>query len=172
MNAEKEQKKLQTMLDMRELGYSDRAIGKKLGIDAWSVRGILEKYNEANNPKRPPLELKSSLAPSLTSHLLSESQLDRVEKLRKAADAYCLVMDEVFGTEEAGDNVFAAKADIESSLMWAVKAVSMEPKPHRGVFEWSVAQRVLRHPMTVEYSFGGMDRGGDTEIVTSNVMDD
>lgn len=71
------------------------------------------------------IELRSTLANSLTNHAPNPAQVEAIERIRKAADDLCLVMDEVcVGSRETS----LAKTHLEEVTMWAVKSVILNGK--------------------------------------------
>jgi len=71
------------------------------------------------------IELQSTLANSLTNHAPDQAQIEAIERLRKAADDLCLVMDEVcVGSRETS----LAKTHLEETVMWGVKSIILNGK--------------------------------------------
>lgn len=66
------------------------------------------------------MELISSLADSLTNHTPTPETVEDIERLRKAADDLCLVIDEVTPHSREAS---LAKTHLEETVMWAVKSL-------------------------------------------------
>jgi len=108
--------RLRRILELEAEGLTLADIGAEIGISEASVRSILQRYrlNELDLP------LESSLAVSLTNHAPNELALERIKKLRLAADKLCLLLDDLC---LEGHEISQAKTHLEETVMWGVKAI-------------------------------------------------
>lgn len=97
---------------------SREAIAEFLGLDEASVRGIVSKYLR-DTDDQPPV-LRSSLADAMTNHTPAPHLIKHIERIRKAADDLCLVIDEVTPNSREAS---LAKTHLEEVVMWAVKSI-------------------------------------------------
>ena len=107
------------ILEMKAEGLSDDVIATMLNIDAPSVRNIHAKYIAEVNWREHVFN--SSIALSLMHHTPTEEQIDKIKKLRAAADMLAQLID-YYGRHNERAQCIALK-NLEDTLMWAVKAV-------------------------------------------------
>ena len=66
------------------------------------------------------MELTSSLAVSFTNHTPTEDQIEKIERIRQAADDLANVIDEVTPQSREAS---LAKTHLEETVMWGVKSI-------------------------------------------------
>ena len=66
------------------------------------------------------MQLRSSLAASLTNHTPTPERIKAIETVRQWADEYALVLDNYVPDSREKS---LAKTKLEESVMWAVKAI-------------------------------------------------
>ena len=112
------QTRLKIILELKEEGFSNVGIADFLGLDEASVRGILSNHLREIDDQ-PPV-LRSSLAEAMTNHTPAPYLIKHIERIRKAADDLCLVIDEVTPSSREAS---LAKTHLEETVMWAVKSI-------------------------------------------------
>lgn len=112
------QTRLKIILELKEEGFSNVGIADFLGLDEASVRGILSNHLREIDDQ-PPV-LRSSLAEAMTNHTPAPHLIKHIERIRKAADDLCLVIDEVTPSSREAS---LAKTHLEETVMWAVKSI-------------------------------------------------